>query len=111
MLAETEVLSANQTAPIFCDIPSTTKKLTLRVSNGRDGNYVDYADWLYASLYFKKTDYGMTDKDLYSDNNLGGNTEISAVSQVGVRFSVRKALQRRDPQPRIGCRHVYRFAL
>ena len=90
VLAETEVLSANQTAPIFCDIPSTTKKLTLRVSNGGDGNYVDYADWLYASLYFKKTDYGMTDKDLYSDNNLGGNTEISAVSQVGVRFSVEK---------------------
>ena len=90
VLAETGTLTANQVESISCDIPSGTKTLTLRVTNAGDGNYVDYADWLYASLYFKKSDYASAEKNLYSDNNVGGNYTINAKSSVGVRFATTK---------------------
>ena len=90
VLAQTGILTANEFSFISCDIPASATELTLRVTNAGDGNVVDYADWLYPSLYLKKSDYASIEKDLYSDNNVGGNYTINAKSSVGVRFATTK---------------------
>ena len=90
ILAQTEELTANEFTFISCDIPPSATELTLRVTNAGDGNAVDYADWLYPALYLKKSDYASVEKNLYSDNNIGGNYTISAQSNVGVRFAADK---------------------
>lgn len=86
LLTQTGILTANEMTSVCCDIPAGTKELTLRVTNAGDGNSVDYADWLFPYLYQKKSDFGSVEKDLYSDNNVGGNRKVSA-AQVGVRFA------------------------
>ena len=90
VLAQTGILTANEFSFISCDIPASATELTLRVTNAGDGNVVDYADWLYPSLYLKKSDYASIEKNLYSDNNVGGNYTINAKSSVGVRFATTK---------------------
>ena len=54
-----------------------------------DGNAVDYADWLYPYLYQKKSDFDGVEKNLYADNNLGGNSKVSG-SVLGARFATEK---------------------
>lgn len=90
VLAQTGILTANEFSFISCDIPVSATELTLRVTNAGDGNVVDYADWLYPSLYLKKSDYASIEKNLYSDNNVGGNYTINAKSSAGVHFATTK---------------------
>ena len=89
VLAETDVLTSGETAAISCAVPSGTTELTLRVTNAGDGNAVDYADWLYPYLYQKKSDFDGVEKNLYADNNLGGNSKVSG-SVLGARFATEK---------------------
>lgn len=89
VLAETDVLTSGETAAISCAVPSGTTELTLRVTNAGDGNAVDYADWLYPYLYQKKSDFDGVEKNLYADNNLGGNSKVNG-SVLGARFATEK---------------------
>ena len=85
-IAKSRPVTMNETLEISAEIPSGTKKLTLRVSNSNGTNHGDYADWINPRLFLKESDYGDTEMTLFDEETA---STLTAAAQVGARVAVK----------------------
>lgn len=85
-LAKTHEVTLNETVEIEADVPRGARTLTLRVDNSNGTNHSDYADWVDARLFAKKSDYNSEETELFDASN---SAVITAKGSVGVRLNVR----------------------
>lgn len=89
-IGQSDVMYPGDMQSLSCDIPEGTKTLVLRSSNADGDNYMDYCDWAEPTLYTSRFAAGQVEKSVYSEDNDFGNKTVSAIGEVGVRFSAKE---------------------
>ncbi len=91
VLAHSEIMYPGDMQSLSCDIPEGTETLVLRSSNADGNNYMDYCDWAEPTLYTSRFAAGQATQSVYSEDNDFGNKTVSAVGEIGVRFSAKES--------------------